>query len=125
MISLLMLSTVLLVPAPAATAAVLPDKPLTVEQLPLTQMRHGLPQQMIEEMDEEQLASRFDAMEIRPEGDICYKIRAYVFSTAPVPKLMKETTCGPKRGEVRSIDGARPRMMPLDASGDTVTERQR
>jgi hypothetical protein len=57
----------------------------------------------------------FDAMEIRPNVDVCFKIRAYVFSTGPVPKLLQETTCGPKRGEVKSIGGAKPKLVPVDA----------
>ena len=70
---------------------------------------------------EDQGASSFDAMEIHPEGDICFKIRAYIFSSGPVPKLMRETTCGPKRGVLKSIDSAKPKLLPLDTNGENAT----
>jgi hypothetical protein len=54
-------------------------------------------------------------MEVGPWSDCGIKMRAYVFSTGPVPKLLRETTCGPKRGEVKSIGGAKPKLVPIDA----------
>jgi len=57
----------------------------------------------------------FDAIEIHPDTDVCFKIRAYIFSTGPVPKLLRETTCGPKRGGVKRIEGDKPKLVPVDA----------
>lgn len=111
MFSLLVLSTMLAASSAAAQSATVPGDLHAVEPPPLVLAHHGLPEQMIEE----QQATRFDAMEIQPEGDICFKIRAYVFSAGPVPKLLRETTCGPKRGEVKSIGGAKPKLVPIDA----------
>jgi hypothetical protein len=114
MFSLLLLSTMLAASSAATQPATAPGDLLAVEPPPLVMVRHGLPEQMIEEQQRQQ-PTRFDAMEIYPEGDICFKIRAYVFSTGPVPKLLRETTCGPKRGEVKSIGGAKPKLVPIDA----------
>ena len=113
MFSLLLLSTMLAAPFAATQPATATGDLLAVEPTPLVMMRHGLPDQMIEE--QQQQPTRFDAMEIYPEGDICFKIRAYVFSTGPVPKLLRETTCGPKHGELKSIGGAKPKLVPVDA----------
>jgi hypothetical protein len=113
MFSLLLLSTMLAAPSAAAQPDTTPSDLFAVEPRPLVAVRHGLPEQMIEE--QQQHPTRFDAMEIYPQGDICFKIRAYVFSTGPVPKLLRETTCGPKRGEVKSIGGAKPKLVPVDA----------
>jgi hypothetical protein len=122
MFSLLLLSTILAAPSAAAQPATAPGDLFAVEPSPLVLARHGLPDQMIEE---QQNPTRFDAMEIYPEGDICFKIRAYVFSTGPVPKLLRETTCGPKRGEVKSIGGAKPKLVPIDAREKTAATPER
>ena len=111
MVSLLVLSLVLSAPTAAAQTAVVRDDSLVVEPPPLVLIHAGIPQQMIEE----QQAQSFDAMEIHPESDICYKIRAYVFSTGAVPKLLRETTCGPKRATAKSVEGAKPKLVPVDA----------
>lgn len=110
MVSLLLLAMALSAPLSTAQTAVVPDEPLVVERAPLVFMHHGVPQQMIEE----QQTQSFDAMEIRPDTDICYKIRAYVFSKGPVPELLRETTCGPKRAAAKSVEGVRPRLVPRD-----------
>jgi hypothetical protein len=123
MFSLLLLSTILAASSAAAQPAMAPGDLFAVEPPPLVLARHGLPEQMIEE--QQQKPTRFDAIEIYPEGDICFKIRAYVFSAGPVPKLLRETTCGPKRGEVKSIGGAKPKLVPIDARERTVATPER
>ena len=116
MVSLLVLSLVLSAPSSAAQAAVAPEDLLAPESAPQLLVRPG-----VLLTDEGPQATSFDAMEIQPDGDTCFKIRAYVFSAGPVPKLLRETTCGPKRGALKSIDGAKPKLMLLDATGDTAT----
>jgi hypothetical protein len=122
MFSLLLLSTMLAAPSAAVQPATAPGDLIAVEPPALVAVRHGFPDQMIEE---QQQPTRFDAMEIYPQGDVCFKIRAYVFSTGPVPKLLRETTCGPKRGEVKSIGGAKPKLVPIDAQEKTSASPER
>jgi hypothetical protein len=55
----------------------------------------------------------FDPIDIQPDSDICYKIRAYIFSKGSNPRLIRETTCGPTAPSARKIDG-KPGFMPLD-----------
>jgi hypothetical protein len=64
---------------------------------------------------EEPQSESFDAMAIHPDADICYKIRAYIFSTGPMPKFLRETTCGPKHGELTRLEGEKPKLVPIDA----------
>jgi len=116
MFSLLVLSLVLSAPSSAAQAAVASGDSLAPESALQLLVRPGVPL-----TDGGPQATSFDAMEIQPDGDTCFKIRAYVFSTGRVPKLLRETTCGPKRGALKSIDGAKPKLMLLDATGDTAT----
>ena len=115
MLSLLVLSLALSTSS-AAQTAVVPGDSLAVEPPSLNLMRHGLPQQMLEE----EQARTFDPMEIRPDADICFKIHAYIFSTGPVPKLMRETTCGPKRPTAKNVEGAQPKFAPVDAEKDAT-----
>src|SRR5215469_5329321 len=61
-----------------------------------------------------QQAESFDPIAIQPDSEICYKIRAYIFSTGSNPKLLRETTCGPKRPSTKKIEGAQPKLVPLD-----------
>ena len=103
MISLLMLSLVLSTPAATAQATVVASNPVLAESAPQVLVTPEMPL-----IVEEPQSESFDAMAIHPDTDICYKIRAYIFSTGPVPKLLRETTCGPKRGEVKSVEGAKP-----------------
>ena len=124
MFSLLLLSTMLAATASASQPATAPGDLFAVEPPPLVLSHHGLPDQMIEEQ-QQRAKPQFDAMQINPEGDICFKIRAYVFSAGPAPKLLRETTCGPKRGEVKSIGGAKPKLVPADAEGPPVSAPER
>ncbi len=120
MLSLLLLSMALSASAASAPTAVAPDGPLAVEQPPLVLLHHGMPQQLIEE----QRAQSFDANDVRKvpaDEEICFKIRAYVFSKGPDPKFVRQTTCGPLPATTKRIDGSKPKLVPLDASGDGAT----
>ncbi len=121
MIRLLMFSLVLSAPFVAAQTAPVRDGSHAVELPPLTLMHHGTPVQMAEEQHASY--SSFDAMEVRPESDICYKIRAYIFSQGSHPKLLRETTCGPKAPEARQTDGFKPQLMPLDVTVKPAAEK--
>ncbi len=113
MFSLLLLSLVLSAPAAAvsqaAQLAVVPQPDaLAADASTLRQRADGF-------TFKDGSSLSFDAMEIGPHSDVCFKIRAYIFSAGPVPKLLRETTCGPKRGEVKSIGGTKPKLVPVDA----------
>jgi hypothetical protein len=123
MFSLLLLSTMLAATSGAAQSASTPGDIFADEPPALALAHHELPDQMTEE--QQQQPTRFDAMEIYPEGDICFKIRAYVFSTGQVPKLLRETTCGPKRGKVKSIGGAKPKLVPFEDREKTTAAHER
>jgi hypothetical protein len=125
MFSLLLLSTILAAPSAAVQPTTHVGNLFAVEPPPITLAHHGLPEQMLEEQQQRQRPTRFDAMEIHPESDICFKIRAYVFSTGQVPKFLRETTCGPKRGEVKSIDGAKPKLVPFEDQEKTTAAPER
>lgn len=120
MFRLLTLSLVLSAPLAAAQTATLPDNPLTVESSSLALMNHGMPQQMVEE---QQAAKPYDAMEIHPDADICYKIRAYIFSQGSHPKLLRETTCGPIAPATKQTDGFKPQLVPLDIMHTPTPEK--
>lgn len=117
MLSLLVLSMVLSAPLATAQAAAIPGTGLPVEPAPLVRVHHGLPQQMLEEL---QWKKSFDAIEVTPDADICYKIRAYIFSNGPDPELLRETTCGPKRPTAKSVGGAKPKLVPIDAQAESA-----
>jgi hypothetical protein len=68
-------------------------------------------------------AKSFDAMEIHPDSDICYKIRAFIFSQGPHPKLLRETTCGPKAPAARQTEGFKPQLVPLDVKDKPASEK--
>ena len=121
MIRLLMFSLVLSAPLVAAQTATVPDGSHAVELPLLTLMHHGTPVQMAEEQHTS--SNSFDAMEVRPESDICYKIRAYIFSQGSHPKLLGETTCGPKAPEARQTEGFKPQLMPLGVTVKPAAEK--
>lgn len=56
----------------------------------------------------------FDNLEIRPESDVCYKIRAFLFTEGRNPRFLRETTCPPTRANARQTNGTKPGLMPLD-----------
>jgi hypothetical protein len=120
MIRLLMFSLVLSAPVVAAQTATVPGDFVAVESPSLTLMHDGMPQQMFEE---QQATKSFDAMEVHPASDICYKIRAYIFSQGSHPKLLRETTCGPKAPVARQVDGSKPHLVPLDVKDKSAQEK--
>lgn len=109
MFSLLILSLVLSAPSAAIQPATLPGDPL-VSSPPsaLSQPDSSVTIQV-------EQGRPFDAMEIHPDSDICYKIRAFIFSQGRHPRLLREVTCGPKLPTAKSTGGEKPGLMPLDA----------
>ena len=120
MFSLLLLSMVLSAPSAAAQTAVAASYPLVAQTEPLFLVGPEAPQIVVNES-----VQSFDRMAIQPDSDICYKIRAYIFSTGPVPKLLRETTCGPKRATTKSVDGANPKLVPIDTKEKPVLVPER
>jgi hypothetical protein len=104
MVSLLVLSLALSAPAAAAQNAA-----VGTQSAPSVQ-----PQQQDSLIGPEEPTRSFDPMVIQPDSEICYKIRAYIFSKGPSPRMIRETTCGPKRPSARQVDGAQPKVVPLD-----------
>jgi hypothetical protein len=97
MLGLLVLSLTLSTSASAsAEAQVIPADPSLGAEQPFVLVHPDGPMQ------------KFDSMEIQPEGDVCYKIRAYVFTKDANPKFLRETTCGPKATLTRKKVGYRP-----------------
>ena len=109
MFSLLVLSLVLAAPTAAAEPALATSDPLGAFSQSL-----GLLQLKIDAAAGDQQARLSHDLQVRPDSDICYKIRAYIFSQGSRPKLLRETTCGPKAPAVKSIEGATPKLVPLD-----------
>ena len=117
MFSLLLLSMVLSAPSAATQTAVVPGDPPVAESTVVNAEDSRIvvePQSM-----------PFDAIEVHPGDDICYKIRAYIYSTGPAPKLLRETTCGPKRPAARNVEGAKPKLVPIDAGAPRVLPPER
>jgi hypothetical protein len=109
MVSYLVLSLALSVPAAATQAATVANEPAVTQSSPSVQLQQDSPPIVPEEPKQS-----FDPIVIQPDSDICYKIRAYIFSKGSNPKLLRETTCGPSRATARQLDGAQPRFVPLD-----------
>jgi len=109
MVSLLVLSLALSPPAAATQNATVANDPILAQSPPSLHVQQELPRLVLEEP-----AEPFDPIVIQPDSDICYKIRAYIFSKGSNPKLLRETTCGPSRATARQLDGAQPRFVPLD-----------
>src|SRR6516162_4610591 len=109
MVSYLVLSLALSVPAAATQAATVANEPAVTPSSPSVQLQQDSPPIVPEEPKQS-----FDPIVIQPDSDICYKIRAYIFSKGSNPKLLRETTCGPSRATARQLDGAQPRFVPLD-----------
>jgi hypothetical protein len=108
MLSLLVLSLALSMPAATAQATGVSGNPQTAPAKP---GGTALPKGFV--IEEERSVRPFDDMEIHPGADICYKIRAYIFSQGRNPKLLRETTCGPITPSTKNTDG-KPGLMPLD-----------
>jgi hypothetical protein len=120
MISLLVLSLALSAPATAVQAPTAPNDPLGASSQPLAQVQPEMPMKV-----EPETAGQFDTMETHPDSDICYKIRAFIFSQGTHPKLLRETTCGPKAPTTKSIEIAKPKLLPLDATDKQAASQQK
>jgi hypothetical protein len=95
----LALSTSASIPAQAPAATV---DPLLVASQPFVQIQPNGPSQP------------FDNMEIHPDPEVCYKIRAYWFTKGENPRFLRETTCGPTRTNAKQMKEVKPGLMPLD-----------
>jgi hypothetical protein len=115
MFRLLVLSLAFAAPAAAAQPVVAASDPLVAFSQSLAHLQLEL-----NAAAENRQAVSFDDLQVRPDSDICYKIRAYIFSQGSHPKLLRETTCGPKMPTAKSIEGAKPRLVPLDAKDTSV-----
>ena len=107
MVSLLVLSLALSAPVAATQNPALANDPVAAQSPPSVQAHQDLP------LGEEP-AKSFNPTIIQPDADICYKIRAYIFSKGSNPKLLRETTCGPTRPTARQLEGIQPKFVPLD-----------
>ena len=121
MLSLLALSLALSTPVSAAAQTpVAANNPLVVPSQPFVLVQPNGP--MI--VEEEDAVRPFDDMEIHPNSDVCYKIRAYIFTKGRNPRFLRETTCGPKVPTVRKMDGTKPGFMPLELKANPDVESQ-
>lgn len=105
MVGLLMLSLALSAPAAASQGAAVANDRDRSQSISIQQDSSPV---ALEEPTES-----FDSIVIQPDSEVCYKIRAYIFSKGSNPKLLRETTCGPKRPSTKKI-GGKPEFMPLD-----------
>ena len=108
MVSYLVLSLALSVPAAATQAATVANEPAVTQSSPSVQLQQDSPPIVPEEPKQS-----FDPIVIQPDSDICYKIRAYIFSKGSNPRLLRETTCGPIRPTAQQLEGAEPKLVPL------------
>ena len=108
MVSLLVLSLALSPPAAATQNATVANHPILAQSPPSLHVQQELPRLVLEEP-----AEPFDPIVIQPDSDICYKIRAYIFSKGSNPRLLRETTCGPIRPTAQQLEGAEPKLVPL------------
>lgn len=120
MLSLLVLSLALSAPSSAVQSSSVTNDPPVASSQPFVQVQPDMPVKM-----EQETAGQFDAMEIRPDSDICYKIRAFIFSQGAHPRFLRETTCGPKAPTAKSIEGAQPKLLPLDATDKPAASPQK
>ena len=103
MFSLLVISLALSTAAPASVQAPVGSAdPLLVPSQPFVLIQPDGPKQ------------EFDNIEIRPESDVCYKIRAFLFTKGQNPRFLRETTCPSTRANTRQTNGTKPSLMPLD-----------
>ena len=115
MVSLLVLSLALSAPAAATENGVVAVNPRVTQSSPSAQVQQESPLIEVEEPTQS-----FDTIVIQPDSDICYKIRAYVFSKGSNPRLLRETTCGPNRPTTRRLEGTRPKLVPLDVKDNAA-----
>jgi hypothetical protein len=120
MVSLILLSMVLSASSAAAQTVQVPVEPILTQTHPAIPVQPETSQTSADESGE-----FFDHIAIQPDSVNCYKIRAYIFSNDPVPKLLRETTCGPMRPTSKNIGGAKPKLVPIDAKDKSVQVPER
>ncbi len=61
-------------------------------------------------------ASPRDDAAVLPYGDICYKIRAYIFKRDGdhAPEIVRSTTCGPRIPHQKNVDGPPAKLIPAN-----------
>ena len=57
-----------------------------------------------------------DDAAVLPYGDICYKIRAYIFKRDDdhAPEMVRSTTCGPRIPHQKNITGPKAKLVPAN-----------
>lgn len=57
-----------------------------------------------------------DDAAVLPPGDICYKIRAYIFKHDDdhAPELVRSTTCGPRIPHAKNVSGPKAKLVPAN-----------
>jgi len=113
MVSLLVLSLALSAPVAATQNGVVASNPAVTQSSTQVQQESPL-------IEVEEPTPSFDPIVIRPDSDICYKIRAYIFSKGSNPRLLRETTCGPHRPTARQLEGTQPKLVPLDVKDNSA-----
>ena len=108
MVSLLILSLALSAPVAATQNGVVASNPAVTQSSPSAEGQQESPL-----IEVEKPTQSLDPIVIQPDSDICYKIRAYVFSKGSNPRLLRETTCGPNRPAARQLEGTQPKLVPL------------
>lgn len=53
---------------------------------------------------------------VLPPGDICYKIRAYIFKRDDdhAPEMVRSTTCGPRIPHQKNVTGPKAKLVPAN-----------
>ncbi|MGB9253751.1 MAG: hypothetical protein WCC25_02845 [Candidatus Korobacteraceae bacterium] len=61
-------------------------------------------------------ASPRDDAAVLPYGDICYKIRAYIFKRDDdhAPEMVRSTTCGPRIPHQKNVTGPKAKLVPAN-----------
>ena len=119
MLSLLMLSLSLSTVAAAEVSAA-PNQPLGVPSKPFVLVQPNGP--MI--IEDEEVVRPFDNVEIHPDRDTCYRIRAYLFTKGRNPQFLRETTCGPNPPTAKKMHGTKPGFIPLELRGKPEDETE-
>lgn len=119
MLSLLMLSLSLSTAAAAQPAAAA-NHPVAAASQPFVLVEPQGPT-----IIDEEAVRPFDDMAIHPDKNVCYRIRAYLFTKGRNPKFLRETTCGPELPTAKKLDGTKPGFMPLDLKAKPDNEREK
>lgn len=120
MVSLLILSLALSAPVAATQTGVVASNPAVTQSSPSAEGQQESPL-----IEVEKPTQSLDPIVIQPDSDICYKIRAYVFSKGSNPRLLRETTCGPNRPAARQLEGTQPKLVPLEVKDKSAERPQK